>query len=897
MKKSKKFYKKGKKFLMSGATVAALDFLAVNNPEVIHAAKVPSGQIKVTKRAKTTPKSNTVKLKKRCRIVRHSTQSKKVKKQHTAIKQKPINSQSDLLKKGTKVGSSSLNAKKQRNTTKKKPINSQFDSLKKGTKVRSSSLKAKKIKKQRNTTKQKPINSQSDLLKKGTKTGSGTFNSKIMKKQEVNTEYSNSTLDQKDLKRESSYDVNQENYTKDNQLNAETTQTDNFSANNFIADQSNDGNQTISTRSANSIHVDPNNYLNYFQQNGSAATAGNYTISTDGDGKPVGNQILTSDSWQAGNITFKDPIDLTRNFTLSGYMNFGTTTKVDNASGIADGIGFAFYTGEKNQVGKTGGNLGINGIPNAIGWKFDTWHNYSTDTPKLLGPEDDGIAPKDCAYGAFVTTDNTGFGSIDTSKNSLFTVPYTYINQGKDNFFTLNYTASNKTLTVKITINGQTYTSSKQIQFNGANQYLYFTISASTGTLPTKHIFKFKSFDYASKPQAIIEYHDLDANNKLLNSNTEIGTAGDKISHSKHDEIIATLNKNNYEVVFDGFTSGGDKVFNDDSQKFIVNLKHKTQSYIPGQNNPATGQNDDANLIKEVKQTIKYVGTPTSVPDNVQTVKFTREGIVDLVTQKTDYGPWNPISQIFKDVNSPEFPGYKPDTSIVKGTQVKSTDQDITITVKYSRSSQKTVIEYYDLDSNSDQSGSKMIASDTLYGNEGQKIPRDQHDRTISTLNQKGYQVVFDGFTNGGDKVYSDDSQKFIVNLKHFKQTYLPGENNPATGKNDDANLIKEVKQTIKYVGTPTPLSDNVQTVKFTREGTVDHVTKETTYGPWSPASNTFNYVSSPNIPGYEPDTEIVKGAQVKPTDQDITITVKYTKINNKQSVIEYQDVDDNNKV
>ncbi|MEB3363679.1 hypothetical protein SDC49_07860 [Lactobacillus sp. R2/2] len=173
-----------------------------------------------------------------------------------------------------------------------------------------------------------------------------------MKKQEVNTEYSNSNLDQKDLKRESSYDVNQANYTKDNQINAETTQTDNFSANNLIADQSNDGNQTISTRSANSIHVDPNNYLNYFQQNGSAATAGNYTISTDGDGKPVGNQILTSDSWQAGNITFKDPIDLTRNFTLSGYMNFGTTTKVDNASGIADGIGFAFYTGEKTKSAK-----------------------------------------------------------------------------------------------------------------------------------------------------------------------------------------------------------------------------------------------------------------------------------------------------------------------------------------------------------------------------------------------------------------------------------------------------------------------------------------------------------------------------------------------------------------
>ncbi|MEB3363678.1 hypothetical protein SDC49_07855 [Lactobacillus sp. R2/2] len=78
MKKSKNSIKREKVF-DEWCYCGRSGLLAVNNPEVIHAAKVPSGQIKVTKRAKTTPKSNTVKLKKRCRIVRHSTQSKKLK--------------------------------------------------------------------------------------------------------------------------------------------------------------------------------------------------------------------------------------------------------------------------------------------------------------------------------------------------------------------------------------------------------------------------------------------------------------------------------------------------------------------------------------------------------------------------------------------------------------------------------------------------------------------------------------------------------------------------------------------------------------------------------------------------------------------------------------------------
>ena len=64
MKKSRKFYKEGKKFLLSGATIALLDFWTVNNQEVVHAAKVQSRQTKVAKKINVVSKTNTLNVKK-----------------------------------------------------------------------------------------------------------------------------------------------------------------------------------------------------------------------------------------------------------------------------------------------------------------------------------------------------------------------------------------------------------------------------------------------------------------------------------------------------------------------------------------------------------------------------------------------------------------------------------------------------------------------------------------------------------------------------------------------------------------------------------------------------------------------------------------------------------------
>lgn len=62
----------------------------------------------------------------------------------------------------------------------------------------------------------------------------------------------------------------------------------------------------------------------------------------------------------------------------------------DNENG--DGIGIAFQLGNSDELGIAGGDLGIGGLPDAIGCKFDTFFNkdgntYPQTNPKAL-PDD-----------------------------------------------------------------------------------------------------------------------------------------------------------------------------------------------------------------------------------------------------------------------------------------------------------------------------------------------------------------------------------------------------------------------------------------------------------------------------------------------------------------------------
>lgn len=113
------------------------------------------------------------------------------------------------------------------------------------------------------------------------------------------------------------------------------------------------------------VHVDQDNFTQYFDLNGSATYD-----------KPTGIVTVTPDkNDQVGNFALKPKIDASTNFTLLGQVNLGNRT---SATGGADGIGFAFHNGNSTDIGNAGDNLGIGGLIDALGLKLDTWHNGDT---------------------------------------------------------------------------------------------------------------------------------------------------------------------------------------------------------------------------------------------------------------------------------------------------------------------------------------------------------------------------------------------------------------------------------------------------------------------------------------------------------------------------------------
>ena len=402
--------------------------------------------------------------------------------------------------------------------------------------------------------------------------------------------------------------------------------------------------------------------------------------------------------------------------------------------------------------------------------------------------------------------------------------------------------------------------------------------------------------------KVIINYIDLDDNNKVIQSDSILGAAGhENIYKPTFDKIIADLKDKHYDYIasedklpwYGGLIKLPTNV--GDSITYTVGFKHATTDVSDGDKNPVTG---DAitGLNKTIKQTIKYSGTPSSIADDVQIIKFTKKGKVDLVTGKVTLQDWNEKEQTFKDVDSPKIAGYVPNIATVKGTTVKATDSDILKVVTYTRGSYNITINYVDGDDNN-----KVIKTDKVAGNPDKTISyHDQMQNIVNSLN--GYEVDKDKSNlpldeNGNiklpDSVTGDKDYQVV--LKHKLTTIKPNDKNPVTNKVDD-NLIKEIKQTIKYSGAGKDISDNVQTIKFTRNGKVDLVTGKVEYLDWNESEQSFKDVDSPDVTGYIASPKTVKGTSVKPTDNDVLKEVKYTR-GDYNITINYVDSDDNDKV
>lgn len=256
----------------------------------------------------------------------------------------------------------------------------------------------------------------------------------------------------------------------------------------------------------------------------------------------------------------------------------------------------------------------------------------------------------------------------------------------------------------------------------------------------------------------------------------------------------------------------------------------------------------------------------------------------------------------FEDFTLTIIPGYHVDSVIVNGKraddQVKNNilaGQSVTadnpnadIVVNYAADNQATNIVYEDKDGN-------IIKKDMVNG---------KTDETVNTDSSvpDGWKLI-PGQTIPSKVTFTGDkTPDTIISVEHVtvhvdhdqpKQpgALIPGTKDkhfPSGVKQNDLNstVTRTVRVTEPYKGTSTIK----QTVAFTRDVTVDAVTGEVKYQPWSEDGNhTFSKVDIPVVPGYTPSQSGVDSLTVKPGDSDSTITITYTP-NNYAGKVSYID-------
>jgi gliding motility-associated-like protein len=153
----------------------------------------------------------------------------------------------------------------------------------------------------------------------------------------------------------------------------------------------------------------------------------------NGDARSIGGQcyeLTSAKNFQLGSVWYADKIDLSKDFDLEFYLNFGS-----NDHG-ADGIVFVMQTVGNRAIGGSGGGLGFDGFSPSFGVEFDTYYNAVSGDPNY-----DHIAILQNG-----SINHNGSNTLTPAKAALPTLGN--IEDGKDHLVRIQWQADNKTIAV-----------------------------------------------------------------------------------------------------------------------------------------------------------------------------------------------------------------------------------------------------------------------------------------------------------------------------------------------------------------------------------------------------------------------------------------------------------------
>ena len=355
---------------------------------------------------------------------------------------------------------------------------------------------------------------------------------------------------------------------------------------------------------------------------------------------------------------------------------------------------------------------------------------------------------------------------------------------------------------------------------------------------------------------------------------------GTAFSYNPNAKDLPALEDKGY--VLDGDLPTVPTEYTDGNQRVVINVKHGTRPVTPENpanptdpvdpQHPQTPTPSNPNLSKtDLEKTItrtvqyQYADGTKAHADVVQTVNFTGEGTIDLVTgnlvtvdkdgnilNQRGKITWNHDSQDFANVAAIDHDGYyvsnvsengttaKVDGTAVAGETVTPTSQNSTIVITLTKTPEVPVpangsITYID-----DTTGN-VLASATFNGNVGQKINYTTADKIANYVSQ-GYNLVSNNF-NDGNETFAKDGNVFEVHLVHATTPItpenpgqpgqeVPNPNDPEHPHKIPANFVPQtltntVTRDVTYVYEDGSQADTPvhQTFTFNGNGVVDLVT------------------------------------------------------------------------
>ena len=430
--------------------------------------------------------------------------------------------------------------------------------------------------------------------------------------------------------------------------------------------------------------VTKENFLDYFRLNGSATYD-----------KDNGIVTLTPDETsKGGNFSLNSKINMNQSFKLIGAVNLGDKTQ---AKGGADGIGFAFHTGEPTDIGASGGNLGIGGLRNATGFKLDTYHNvFAPPKGNRFNTSGKGFFeygwaedPKLDQYGAWVNTTlknitgNYQGKSVeyerwwaDTDFDSAQSLDASDLDN-QFHKFTIDYNGTTRELTISYQSNSGTKEWKKTV--STPEEVMSMVVTASTGGNKNLQQFKIDSFNFYQGASVDVRYEDEQGHIIAEGSVTYPQGAFKGKTYTTEQKDIP-----NYEFV--GLKPGSlptSGTLADWGSNGIV-----TYVYRQGKE-PVT---DPAKLNKKVTRTIKYEyadgqtdGRPALKAPVTQEATFTRTGERNRVTGEETFTSWTPATKELAEEATPVVTGFVADKANVAAKTVTPDDKDSEEVVQYKK--------------------------------------------------------------------------------------------------------------------------------------------------------------------------------------------------------------------